>query len=52
MTDDGLGDYRDAAERRRQEIRDPRHLTAAFAVSLAGLVVVAAMLLTLCRSSS
>ncbi|MFF1908829.1 hypothetical protein [Kitasatospora sp. NPDC058218] len=45
MTDDGMDGSRDVVERRRQGIRDLRRLTSAFAVSLAGLVVVTAMLL-------
>ncbi|MBP0449064.1 MULTISPECIES: hypothetical protein [unclassified Kitasatospora] len=49
MTNDGLEPYRDIAEQHRQGIRDPRRLTAAFAVSVAGLVVVVALLLTVCR---
>ncbi|MFJ9950565.1 hypothetical protein [Kitasatospora sp. NPDC091207] len=47
--DDGQADYRDAVERRRRGIQDSQRRTAAFAVSMAGLVVLAAMLLTVCR---
>ncbi|MFD0278155.1 hypothetical protein ACFVHB_30195 [Kitasatospora sp. NPDC127111] len=48
MTDDGLEPYRDVMERHRLGLRDPRRLSAAFAVSLAGLVVVVVLLLTVC----
>ncbi|MFJ6137893.1 hypothetical protein [Kitasatospora sp. NPDC092286] len=43
--DDGLEDYRSAAEQARRGLRDPRRLTAAYAVSLAGIAAFIAVLL-------
>ncbi|MFJ2780190.1 hypothetical protein [Kitasatospora sp. NPDC087315] len=45
--DDGLEDYRSAVEQARRGLRDPRRLTAAYAVSLAGIAVFIAVLLML-----
>ncbi|MBV6699327.1 hypothetical protein [Kitasatospora aureofaciens] len=46
---DGMDAYREAADRHRQGLRDPARLTAAYAVSIAGLVVLAVLLLAAYR---